>query len=134
VTRKSTVPIPEPLAQLQRQRDQFRSTNPPRTKLPEPIWAAATGLAKEFGLCPTASVLRLDYTGLKNRLMGSAPPRRKPAKAAFVELLAPHPPAAPAECVIEFESAQGATMRIRWKASTSPDWSSLLRAWRETQG
>jgi hypothetical protein len=24
-------------------------------------------------------------------------------------------------------------MRIQWKAAVSPDWTSLLRAWRETQ-
>ena len=35
VNRKSTPAIPEAILQLQRQLDQFRSTQPPRTKLPE---------------------------------------------------------------------------------------------------
>lgn len=33
MNRKST-PVPEPITQLQRQLDQFRSTQPRRTKLP----------------------------------------------------------------------------------------------------
>jgi hypothetical protein len=40
VNRKSTSPIPEPIEQLQRQLDQFRSTQPHRTKLPESLWQA----------------------------------------------------------------------------------------------
>lgn len=131
---RSIPTTPEPIAQLQRQLDQFRSANPPRTKLPEAIWVSATGLAKEYGIWATAKVLRLDYMGLKNRLVESAPPRRKPEKAEFVELIAPHPAVLPAECVIEFESARGAKMRIQWKAAAPPDWAILLRAWREVDG
>ena len=28
----------------------------------------------------------------------------------------------------------GGKMRIQWKSNTPPDWSSLLRAWREMEG
>ena len=58
--------------------------------------------------------------------------KKKLASPAFVELIATHP-AAVAECVIEFESRGGGKMRIQWKASTAPDWASLLRAWREAE-
>ena len=34
MNRKSTPAIPEPIAELQRQLDQFRNTQPRRTKLP----------------------------------------------------------------------------------------------------
>jgi hypothetical protein len=37
MNRKSSAPIPEAITQLQRQLDQFRSTQPGRTKLPEPL-------------------------------------------------------------------------------------------------
>jgi hypothetical protein len=47
VNRKSTAPIPEAILQLQRQFDQFRSTQPRRTKLPEPLWESAVELARE---------------------------------------------------------------------------------------
>jgi hypothetical protein len=71
--------------------------------------------------------------GLKKRLGGTQSVRRKVAKPAFVELITPHP-ATLGECVIEFESSSGGKMRIQWKASAPPDWASLLRAWRDTQG
>jgi len=130
VNRKITTPIPEPIVQLQRQLDQFRSAQPRRTKLPEPLWQAAVELARQYGIYPVAHPLRLDYMQLKKRLGGVSSRRPKSTKAAFVELIAPHS-AALAECLIEFESATGSKMRIQWKAATPPDWAGLLRAWRE---
>ena len=133
MNRKSTPHIPEPIVQLQRELDQFRSTRPRRTKLPESLWQAAVELARQYGVYSVAQPLRLDYMGLKKRLGGAPVVRRKAAKPAFVELIAPHP-ATLEECVIEFESGSGAKMRIQWKASAPPDWASLLRAWRDTEG
>jgi len=133
VNRKNASPIPEPVVQLQRQLDQFRSTQPRRTKLPEPLWQTAVELARQHGIYPVAHPLRLDYMQLKKRLSGVSSPRRKPTKPAFVELITPQP-AALAEYLIEFESANGSKMRIQWKAATPPDWTSLLRAWREAEG
>ena len=132
MNRKSTLPIPEAIVQLQRQLDQFRSSQPRRTKLPESLWQAAVELARQYGIYPVAHPLRLDYMGLKKRL-GGVPSRRKTTKPAFVELIPPH--AAPLEeCVIEFDAPSGSKMRIQWKASAPRDWVSLLRAWREAEG
>jgi hypothetical protein len=131
VNRKST-PIPEPIAQLQRQLDQFRSTQPRRTKLPESLWQAAVELARQHGLYPVAHPLRLDYMGLKKRLGGVSIRRQKAAEPAFVELIGPD--RAPLEeCVIDFESSGGSKMRIQWKTAAPPDWASLLRAWRDAE-
>ena len=47
---KSNMPIPEPIVQLQRQLDQFRSAQPHRAKIPEGLWQAAEELAREHGL------------------------------------------------------------------------------------
>jgi hypothetical protein len=132
VNRKSTAPIPEAIAQLQRQLEQFRSSQPGRTKLPESLWQAAVELARQYGIYAVAHPLRLDYTRLKQRLAGIASPAPMANGPAFIELMG-HPPAALPECVIEFESASGGKMRIQWKAAVPPDWASLLRAWRETQ-
>ena len=129
---KST-PIPAPIAQLQRQLDQFRSTQPRRAKLPESLWQTAVELARQHGVYSVAHPLRLDYMGLKKRLGGAPSLRRKAMKPAFVELIAPHP-ATLEECIIEFEASRGGRIRIQWKASAPPDWTSLLRAWRETEG
>ena len=129
---KSAFSIPEPIAQLQRQLDQFRSTQPHRTKLPEALWQSAIELAREHGLYSVARPLRLDYTQLKKRLSGVVAVSRKAAPPAFVELITA-PPAAVSECVVEFESAIGSKMRIQLKGSSTPDWTSLLRAWREVE-
>ena len=130
--RKSASPIPEPIVQLQRQLEQFRGSHPPRTRLPESLWQSAVELAREHGLYLVAHPLRLDYTQLKKRLGGVVKAPRKAAAPAFVELIASHP-ATMSECVIEFESSIGGKMRIQWKGSAAPDWTSLLRAWREAE-
>jgi len=131
VNRKST-PIPEPIAQLQRQLDQFRSTQPRRTKLPELLWQAAVELARQHGVYSVAHPLRLDYMGLKKRLGGASTGRQKAAKPAFVEWIGPDR-AQLEECVIDLESSGGSKMRIQWKTAVPPDWASLLRAWRDAE-
>jgi len=133
MNRKSTVSIPGAISQLQRQLEQFRSTQPGRTKLPESLWQAAVELARQHGIYAVAHPLRLDYTRLKQRLGGISNRPQKANKPAFIELLGDSSATVP-ECVIEFESATGSKMRIQWKAAVPPDWASLLRAWRETQG
>jgi hypothetical protein len=132
MNRKSTAPLPEAIAQLQRQLEQFRSGQPGRTKLPEALWQAAVELARQYGVYAVAHPLRLDYTRLKQRLAGTATRSRKGSKPAFIELMGRGPVVLP-ECTIEFEAAGGGKMRIQWKAAVPPDWASLLRAWRETQ-
>ena len=129
---KSIAPIPEAIAQLQRQLDQFRSTQPRRTKLPEPLWQAAVELAREHGIYSVAHPLRLDYVGLKKRFGGTPRVRRKATQPAFVALTEPQAPLH--ECTIELECLTGRTMGIQWKASTPPYWIGVLRAWREMEG
>ncbi len=131
MTRKNR-PIPEALVPLQQQFAQFRATHPPRSKLPQAFWTAATELAKQHGLYLVAHALRLDYMGLKKRVGGSVRRRPKPTRPEFVELIAP-PTAKLDECVIEFESTRGAKMRIQWRAAAPPDWAGLLRAWRQVE-
>src|SRR5579885_664870 len=89
MNRKVTAPIPEAITQLQRQLEQFRSTRPARTKLPESLWQAAVELARQHGIYAVAHPLRLDYTRLKQRLNGIPSRSRKPKadKPAFVELI-----------------------------------------------
>ena len=66
----STAVIPEPIAQLQRQLDQIRNTQPREKKLPDSVWQAAVehrpGTRCVFRRAPVT----LDYTGLKKRLGG----------------------------------------------------------------
>lgn len=130
---KIAAPIPEAITQLQRQLEQFRSNRPGRKKLPESLWEMAVELARLHGIYAVAHPLRLDYTRLKQRLGGMPNQPRDQRKPAFVELIGGGAATLP-ECVIELESPGGGKMRIQWKAAVSPDWTSLLRAWRQTQG
>lgn len=123
--------IPEALAQVQQQFEHWRATKPVKAKLPEAFWQAAAEAARQHGLNPTAKALRLDYTALKRRVFG-LPGRREKAETKFVELIAPGT-VQNEECVIEFVSLRGSTMRIQWKASGPPDWSRLMRAWRNAE-
>ena len=131
MNRKSK-PVPEPIEQLKRELDQFRSTQSGRTKLPESLWQAAAELARQHGVHSVAHPLRLDSMRLKKRLGGDPSLRKKAPKPTFVELIAP-PPTMLEECIIEFEASSGGKMRIQWKAAAPPDWASLMRAWREAE-
>src|ERR1035438_7598633 len=85
--------IPDDLLQLSQRLEEWRRENPPRTRLPEPIWVAAAERAQRHGLHCTTKALRMDYTRLKKRLPPAAHPPL-PAPPAFLELLA-SPAAAP---------------------------------------
>jgi hypothetical protein len=129
----TTTPLADSIAQLQQQLDEFRGAHPPRTKLPESLWQSAVELARQHGVYAVAHPLRLDYTILKERLGESPGRRRKTTKPAFVELIAPKPTKLH-EFVIEIEGSHGPKMRIQWRTAAAPDWTALLRAWREVEG
>ena len=86
MNRKTILPIPEAIVQLQRQLDQFRSTQPPRTKLPESLWQAAIELARQYGIYPSRTRCGCKYMGLKKTRRpdgcgASRPPRCLPASS-----------------------------------------------------
>ncbi len=119
--------IPEDLLELGRRLEQWRGAQPARARLPESFWSAAVEMAQSHGLHRTAKVLGMDYMRLKKR-MPQAVPAAGRVPPSFLELVTPAV-SAPAECVVEWESARG-RMRVAMKGVT-PDWASLLRAWRE---
>lgn len=126
----NTSPIPT-LEQTRQQLEDWRSTRACRSRVPEPLWTAAVGLAQEHGLYATARTLRLDYTRLKERVESArekegstASPARERAPA-FVELRAAG--SAGAECEIEWERP-GGKMRMQVKGITASDLVALSRA------
>ena len=118
----SKSPLPAKLAKGLKCIEQWRSEQKPRTRLPGHLWSLATKLAREFGLNPTASALRLDYYGLKKRLER---PVRDDASAdtanpSFLELR-PVDAKPDAECTIECQNAAGTQIRIQLRGRDLPD-------------
>ena len=104
-----------------------------KSPIPDELWSAAIDAARKEGVNRTAQQLRLDAGKLKRLLIAAdGRGRRVARKPRFVELIAPAPASTP-ECLIEFESAGGGKMSIHWKAAVPPDWTNLLRAWRDTE-
>jgi hypothetical protein len=116
------------LSLLQKRFALWRKERRKGARIPEALWKSAVASAVDFGVSKTASVLKLDYYGLKKRLerqRGTVPPSG--AAAAFLEI--PNPVAGLArECVIEFEDGRGASMRVHLKGTDVPDVLSLGRS------
>ena len=122
----SVVPIVDSPFEAVRQRfDDWRQTRRPRSPIPEELWDGAVALAREYGVNRTAQALRLSYASLKQHL-DAAVPAVPPDKPAFVELV-PHVPAGMAECTVELERPNEATLRIHLKSTTLPDLEALTR-------
>jgi hypothetical protein len=131
----------EDVEQLRRRFEEFRSTHAVRSRLPEELWAAAAKLTRRDGIEATAQALDVDRASLQKWTNRFAPgaeakprqprlqrqPRRAPAAAAFVELLAGNT-GAPASCLVEVESPRGAKLRLELKAVATSDLAELIRA------
>lgn len=132
---KQTAPVSESITELSTQLEQFRSTHPPRTRLPQSIWQSAAELARCHGIYVVAHSLRLDYCTLKKHVSGSpesSSRRGKKTPPKFVELISAAQGRVD-EYLIEFESARGRKLRIHCKSNTPPDWPALLGAWRRAE-
>jgi hypothetical protein len=124
--------------------ERWRRTRKPPSRIPEPLWAAAVRLVGRYGIHQTARALRVDYYSLKKRAGEALAVHRKfapvsgslsdDAAMTFVEVpsLTDHGfaavPAACSECIVEWESATGAKMRVQLKGVTVPDLTALSRS------
>src|SRR3954469_23659295 len=98
---------------LERGRSRFQAWRGQRKaggRIPQPLWAMATRLAKAHGVSRTAAVLGLDYYRLKQRTEAAAcePHSSGPA---FVELTSPV--IVGKHCRFELDNGSGATMRVQ---------------------
>ena len=119
---RQSAPVPAPLSRLAQRFAAWRKTRATGERIPESLWRAAVKMAVTHGLGPTARVLKLDYYSFKKRVdcdSSSAP------SSTFVEL--PSSPLVSNECVIEWEDATGARMRVHVKGQTLPDVLALSR-------
>ena len=123
--------IPARLEEVRGRFVRWRRTRKVRTRIPEPLWAAAVKVAAKYGIHRTAKVLRLDYYRLKKRVEEDATGAAEGASvgrgAGFVELPVPLPTSV-GECLIEWEDAEGAKMRMHLTGGETPDPAALSRS------
>jgi len=129
---KSTSPFPRALASAARQFDAWRDRRTTR-RIPAKLWSLATDLGHQFGVSSTARALRVDYYALKRRIETASSVEEESESEpvpAFMEILT-EPSAAPSGCLVEFENARGAKMRIEARGATALDLAQLSRLFLE---
>jgi hypothetical protein len=115
-------------ADLERARSRFQAWRGRRKigeRIPQPLWALATRLAKAHGISRTAGALGLDYYGLQKRAGAVAAPARS-STPAFIEL--PSPVMAGKQCQLELDNGAGATMRVQLVGYDAADVEALSRS------
>lgn len=121
--RRKRAEVPASLSRLAQRFGAWRKTRAAGKRIPESLWKAAAKLAVKHGLNPTARALKLDYYALKKRVERASRPA---PSSTFVEL--PSAPLVSSECVIEWEDAAGARMRVHVKGPNLPDLLALSRS------
>lgn len=118
--------------ELARGRDRFagwRRTCKPRSRIPEPLWELAVGLAAAHGLHRTARTLKLDYYSLKKRVEAAERGCDR-NDSAFIEW---PPGLGPVqECVIELEDG-AVSLRVHLKGFNATDVAAVGRSVRSPQ-
>lgn len=115
--------VPASVSRLTQRFAAWRKTRATGERIPEPLWQAAVKVAATYGLNPTARALKLDYYSLKKRVDRASSPA---PSSTFVEL--PSSSLVSNECVIEWEDAAGARMRVHVKGQNLPDLLALSRS------
>jgi hypothetical protein len=120
------------LKPLRRRIERWRRTRAKRSPMPPELWAAATALARDYGVYRVARELGIGYESLKDRL-GAEGNNGKQDASAFVPvdgaaLFAPAPVAGGGE--VELSDARGRKVVIRLAADQAVDVAALLAAWR----
>ena len=103
----------------------WRGQRKPGGRIPQPLWAMATRLAKVHGVSRTAAALGLDYYRLKELATAAATPTQA-SGPTFLELT---PPVLVAkQCQFEFDNGSGATMRVQLVGYDAADVEALSRS------
>lgn len=119
--------VPTALTALRRRLDRWRDARTHPSPIPEPLWAAAIGLAQQYGVRPTAYALRLNPRRLGQRLEQASRAGSASRSPTFVELTPPRA-ARSAACVIAVTLPGGGTMRVELATVTMADLAALCRS------
>jgi len=87
--------IPESVAALRVQIDEWRGSKGPKHRMPRKLWEAAARLAKRYGVSLVAESLALGYTSLKQKAHGNWGPVKKETNAGVFVDITPPPISAP---------------------------------------
>jgi hypothetical protein len=115
-------------ADLARGRSRFqawRQKREPGSRIPQDLWDMAVGLARIHGVSRTATVLGLDYYGLRKRVE-AAVARPQATSTSFVEL--PSPIRVGKECRLELDNGTGAIMRVHLVGYEAADVAAVSRS------
>ena len=117
--------LPQELARARSRFEAWRSRRQRGERIPRPLWTLAVQLARRYGVSSTATALRLDYDGLKERaeptsseLLSNGP--------AFVEL--PSPLMVGKRCLLKLDNGAGATLRVQLVGYETADVETLVRS------
>jgi len=126
--------VPGDLESSRRRFEQWRRRRKGHIPIPESLWSEAVTLAGRYGVSRTARTLRVGYRSLKERVARGtgclASASRLLGKPAFLELAIPSPAGA-GECLLEWEDAAGAKMRLHLRGVEVPDLVALSRSFWE---
>ncbi|HRZ10571.1 MAG TPA: hypothetical protein P5319_11850 [Gemmatimonadales bacterium] len=121
---------------LRQQVEAWRQSRSGRSEpMPEPLWEAATALAKSYGVSPVQRILRIDYRGLEYRALGVRKGKgqgraARATGATFVELPA-LTPARRAEHLVELEDGTGRKLTVKVNGGSLSELVPLVEAfWR----
>ena len=113
--KKSAVGFAAAIARVQPALTAWRQRHKPRQGIPKALWKRMAKLAGRYGVSPVAQSLGVNYTALKDHLLG----RRSTAEAsrvspgpAFLEVPVTTWPNGP-QCVVELEDRSGAKLTLR---------------------
>jgi len=132
MTRHRKPPSAELLAPLRRQVQEWRRTRTGPGPMPDEIWAGAVALAKEYGVCPIARALPVDYTALRKRLEAQA--GGGVVKPTFLELPATLTAVTATATTIEISARDGSRMLIHLEAGHSMDAAGIVAAFLGSRG
>ena len=129
----------EGIERLRGQIEHWRTTRDRRCAMPQELWKAAVGLAKEQGIYQVAKVLNLNSGNLKKRVESSSHKRGDAAGEngfGFVELEGiklEGMKAAPG-VTVEISDEQGARLKFGFSGNEGFDVSKVIQAfWRRAQ-
>ena len=127
--------LPARLEGVRRRFERWRATRTGHARTPDSLWDAAALMAGRYGISRTANALGVNYQALKNRLgrtAAAASGQEAEGEARFIELT-PFPPGGTSECLLEWEDAGGAKMRVRLQGMGMPDLVALGRSFWDRQ-